>query len=259
MKTTKNSFKSPAQAIAASKLVVASSALHADFTDGSKANQLSISQGETVYWVVNPDGSGNGNQIATPLLEIIQDDSNKIMPKGEDSRGQSKSETVIYPGAVNLDLFNGTAGEYIEEKFFVSLLNGKNNGPLDVYLVISPNQSDGTEWKDTAAGFILIDGDNFEVIGKATVEVIESETYANSLVSEDLGFYVLTSESGLYPTIQFNIPIERKNFDLPFFSTETMYMQAIAFPEGTLDWANAVVSPLYTFSLTSSNVKGSNK
>ena len=119
MKTTKNSFKSPAQAIAASKLVVASSALHADFTDGSKANQLSISQGETVYWVVNPDGSGNGNQIATPLLEIIQDDSNKIMPKGEDSRGQSKSETVIYPGAVNLDLFNGTAGEYIEEKFFV--------------------------------------------------------------------------------------------------------------------------------------------
>lgn len=49
MKTTKNSFKSPTQAIVASKLVMASSALHADFTDGSKANQLSISQGETMY------------------------------------------------------------------------------------------------------------------------------------------------------------------------------------------------------------------
>lgn len=183
----------------------------------------------------------------------------KLMPKGEDSRGQSKSETVIYPGSVNLDLFNGTAGEYIEEKFFVSLLNGKDNGPLDVYLVISPNQSDGTEWTDTAAGFILIDGENFEVIGKATVEVIESVTYANSLVSEDLGFNVLTSGSGLYPTIQFNIPIERKNFDLPFFSTEAMYMQAIAFPEGTLDWANAVVSPLYTFTLSSSGITGTNK
>ncbi len=110
MKSKKKTLRSAVGMIAAGKLALSSHAVHADFSDGSKANQLSMTNGDTLVWVPNDDGGASGRQVPS-FLEILQDGSNEVTPKGEDSRGQSKSTTTIYAGEINLDVFEGAKGE----------------------------------------------------------------------------------------------------------------------------------------------------
>ncbi len=257
MTSTKKTLRSAAGMIVASKLALASHTVHADFSDGSKANQLSMTQGDTWIWVGNEDGGQSGHQVSS-LLKIIQEGSNEVAPKGEDSRGQSKSTTRIYPGAINLDVFEGVTGEYIEEQLIISGLNNKDGGTLDVYLVMSSNESDGLDWEDTASGFLLIDRFGFEILGKATVDEMDLVSFPNSLASADFNRDPSSTRS-FYPSISFSIPIKKENVNLKFFKNDKIYIQAIAFPAGTVKWDDAVVSPLYTFSLTENTNGGTSK
>jgi len=255
MSIDNKSLKTIAGIAAAGKLSFASHTVHADFSDGSKASQLSISQGDTWVMVPNDDGGESGRKVSS-LLEIIQDSSNQVTPKGEDSRGQSKSTTTIYPGEINLDVFEGAVGEYVEEQLIVSGLNSKDGGTLDVYLVMSSGESDGLDWDDTASGFLLIDRFDFEILGKATVDVIDLTIFPNSLAS--IGFNSDSIGSGsrsFYPSISFSIPIKKDNVNVNFFKNNKIYIQSIAFPAGTIKWDDAVVSSLYTFSLTESDTE----
>lgn len=244
--------------IAAGKLTLVSHTALADFTDGSKASQLSITEGGLTFLNVRqPDGSINGTTTQSRLLDIDENSS---------SSSSSKSAATLFSGTVNLDLFQGDAGEYITESVIVSAFNGKDNGPLDVYLVISPS-TNGSGWPSTAAGAVLIDQNNFEVIGKATIVAVESTPLpfgGSSLVSDTDGVLAIGANStvgspGLYPPVNFTMPIERQNFNSDFFSTGQLHMQAVAFPAGSFDWANATVSPLYSFVLSESGSGTSSK